>query len=205
VTGIRIADRGFRTHRQIVGRLCQTPLAGAHLPVLNPCLLVSCVCGIRRPCSTPQIKSGIESVIRVRTGIIHIIGLCRGIAVAVSEWVSNPGDYASSARRQQHVRLELEVSLLCEGCSVTAGISREPSIKVETCERIRSDARIIGRGLWIRWCSIGDCCECVGYRSSRINSIIRFVTFAGGRHGGDFGFGAGAGAFLASVPDSAEN
>ena len=35
---------------------------------------------------------------------------------------------------------------------------------------------------------------CIGRRIiARINSIIRFVTFAGRGHGGDFGFGAGPG------------
>src|SRR4029077_11052539 len=38
-----------------------------------------------------------------------------------------------------------------------------------------------------------------------INCIIGFVAFAGGGHGGDFGFGAGAGAFLSGVPNCAEN
>ena len=33
----------------------------------------------------------------------------------------------------------------------------------------------------------------------RVNSIIRLVVFAGGRHGGDFGFGAGASAFFSGV------
>jgi len=40
---------------------------------------------------------------------------------------------------------------------------------------------------------------------SRIDSIIRFVTLAGRRQGGDFSFGAGSGTFFLNVTDCAQN
>ena len=39
--------------------------------------------------------------------------------------------------------------------------------------------------------------------AARIDSIIRLVALAGRRHGGDFGFGTGAGTFLLNVADCA--
>ena len=95
------------------------------LPVFDPRVLVSCICGIRGPCSTPQIKRGIESF-----RWVCLLG-CR-IAVAVSEWVFNSGHYARSPRWQQHIRFKLEIASLGVSRSISAGISRELTIKVKT-------------------------------------------------------------------------
>ena len=41
--------------------------------------------------------------------------------------------------------------------------------------------------------------------TARIHPIIRLITFAGGSHGSDFGFGAGARALLSGVADCTQN
>src|SRR5262249_26320192 len=130
-----------------------------------------------------------------------VIRLRRGIPVAVSERIRDRGHCPSSPRRCEHVWLELKIPLLRVGRSITTGISRELTVKVEARERISSNAWIIRRRLWIRWCSVGHCGECVGYRRSRINSIIRLVVFACRRHGGDFGFATRERGFFPGVPN----
>src|SRR6266853_4917225 len=189
------------------------------LPVFDPEILLrsrrSWCGGWCDSSSAPEIKGRIVPL------VCWIVLVCSRITVGISEWICNGSHGAASPRGRQHawlkckVRLrqlrqwrtqrgaiDIKVLVVIANSTVEISVAGKSTVKHQTCCSVEGCvcSNRIQHGA-----SIERVCSCICSWVSRVNSIIRLVTFARGRHGGDFGFGAGAGPLFSDIADCAQN